>query len=45
MIKPYTSEFFEKYLKFESEANKEINYLNKNDMKLKDIIQVFKKLK
>ena len=45
MIKPYTSEFFEKYLKFESEANKEMNSLNKNDMKLKDFIQVFKKLK
>ena len=45
MIKPYTSEFFEKYLKFESEANKEMISLNKNDMKLKDFIQVFKKLK
>ena len=45
MIKPYTSEFFEKYLKFENDANKEMKSLIKNDMKLKDYIQVFKKLK
>ena len=45
MIKPYTIEFFEKYLKFETDANKEIKSLNKDDMKLKDFIQVFKKLK
>jgi len=45
MIKPYTSEFFEKYLKFENNAKKEINSLYKDNMKLKDFIQVFKKLK
>ena len=44
MIKPYTSDFFEKYLKFESDTYKEIHSLNKNDMKLKDFILVFKKL-
>jgi len=45
MIKPYTSEFFENYLKFDNDANKEMKSLIKNDMKLKDFIQVFKKLK
>jgi len=45
MIKPYTSEFFEKYLKFERDAKKKMYSLNKNDMKLKDFIQVFKILK
>ena len=45
MIKPYTSEYFEKYLKFERDAKKEMNSLNKDNMKLKDYIQVFKKLK
>ena len=45
MIKPYTSEFLEKYLKFESDAKKEMNSLNKDNMKLKDYIQLFKKLK
>jgi len=48
MIIPYSSEFFEDYLKFESDAKKEIYFLNKKDkkdMKLKDFIQVFKKIK
>ena len=45
MIKPYTNEFFEKYLKFESDVNKEMKTLIKNEMKPKDFIQVFKKLK
>ena len=44
MIKPYTSEFFEKYLKFESDAKEEMNSL-KNDMSIKEFIQAFKKLK
>ena len=42
---PYTSEFFEKYLKFENDVKKEINSLYKDNMKLKEFIQVFKKLK
>ena len=42
MIKPYTSEFFEKYLKFENDVKKEINSLYKDNMKLKEFIQVLK---
>ena len=45
MIKPYTSEYFEKYLKFERDAKKEMYSLSKKDMKIKDYVQVFKKLK
>ena len=48
MIIPYSSEFFEDYLKFESDTMKEIYFFNnkdKKDMKLRDFIQVFKKIK
>jgi len=44
MTKPYTSEFFEKYLKFESDANKAMHSLKEN-MKIKEFIQAFKKMK
>ena len=44
MIKPYTNEFFEKYLKFENDAKEAMHSL-KNDMSIKEFIQAFKKLK
>ena len=44
MIKPFTSEYFDKYLKFESDANKAMHSL-KDKMSLEEFKQVFKKLK
>ena len=44
MIKPFTSEYFDKYLKFESDANKAMHSL-KDKMSLEEFKQVFNKLK
>ena len=45
MIKPYSGEYFEKYLKFERDAKKEMYSLCKKDMKIKDYARVFRRLK